>query len=177
MAKIVVPLKVKIGLRENGHADHPNWQMLPLAADEKPATHMGDGWHYDKTSGHKESTLDSPFGMQWGLILVTRKFADEALAKFPLLVTELTEAQAQDFWEKKAYAHLPDDDLDMNILVSLKAQRDLQKDMGNNTITVDIKIQKAIDRDNPELGVRRNKMKKWADGKKTLGIEIQSKSE
>ena len=26
----IVPIKVKIGLRPNGHADHPAWELLPL---------------------------------------------------------------------------------------------------------------------------------------------------
>jgi len=78
----IAAIKVKIGLRQNGHADHPDWNKLPMAKGGKdPATHMFlGGWKYDKTSGHQEVSADSPMGMQWGMLLVTEQLATEALA-------------------------------------------------------------------------------------------------
>ncbi len=47
-------IRVKIGLRPNGHADHPDWNLLPMAQADPPtdpAKHMLlGGWKYDKTT-------------------------------------------------------------------------------------------------------------------------------
>jgi hypothetical protein len=170
--KNLVPLKVKIGLRSNGHADHPDWMQLPLAATEKPADHIIISWKYDKTSGHQEETLDSPFGMQWGMILVTEQFATEAVATFPELVTVLTEVEATSFWEEKAHAHMPENRIDTDYLQGLKAEKDLRTGAGLSVVDVDNAILKALDPDNEELGVRKNKMKYWDDAKIALGVTI-----
>lgn len=171
--KDLVPLKVQIGLRSNGYADHPDWMKLPLAATEKPADHMMVGWKYDRTSGHKEETLDSPFGMQWGMILVTEQFATEAVTTFPKLVTVLTEAEAQVFWDEKVHGHMPENRIDTEQLQGLKAQRDLLVDMNMSVVDVDKVILKALDADSDEPGVRKNKAKKWTDAKEALGIAIK----
>ena len=36
----VAAIRVKIGLRPNGHADHPDWKLLPSAASGKPEDQM-----------------------------------------------------------------------------------------------------------------------------------------
>ncbi len=170
---IRVPLKVKIGLRPNGHADHPDWQQLPLAANDDPAGHMGDGWHYDKTSGHKEATADSPVGMQWGLILVTRQFAEEALDTFPDKIEELTEVEAKDFWETKVTAHVPKNRINTEYLVGLKAQYDLLKVTKQSISTIDAQIRAAVDPENSTIGVCKNRMKNWDDAKIALGVVFE----
>ena len=169
----LVPIRVKIGLRANGHADHPNWNLLPLAMSSDPASHMRGGWRYDKTSGHKEDTPESPFGMQWGMLLVTEQFAAEALVKFPGLITVLSEAQAEDFWENKAHAHVPENNSNSDILQSLKTELDLRTVSGLETAPLIEKIKKAINPDNKEPGIVKNKFKKWADGKNSLGFKIK----
>lgn len=168
----LVPIKVKIGLRANGHADHPNWGLLPLAASEDPATHMHHGWKYDKSSGHTEATSDSPIGMQWGVVLVTPKFATEALAVFPALVTVLTEPELAAFWEQKVHAHLSDCRYDPDVLVSLKAERDLREAIGESTAALDQRIRRALNPDDVEPGIRRNLMKTWAQAKQRLDVKI-----
>lgn len=169
----LVPIKVKIGLRPNKHADHPDWTQLPLAQSEDPAAHMIDGWKYDKTSGHAEHTADSPRGMQWGCVLVTEQFADEAMTLFPALVTKMTEAEFETFWNEKAYAHVPANRRDADELVGLKAELDLSTALGLNTDDVRAQILKALDPDDPLPGVRKTKQKLWTDAKKVLDVTVK----
>lgn len=168
----LVPIKVKIGLRANGHADHPNWGLLPLAASGDPAAQMFHGWKYDKTSGHAEESVDSPVGMQWGVVLVTALFATEAVATFPALVTVLTEIELTEFWGQKAHAHMPDCRHDSDTLTALKAERDLRTAIGESTATVDQQIRRALNPDDSEPGIRRNPMKTWSQAKQRLGVTI-----
>lgn len=168
----LVPLKVKIGLRPNGHADHPNWKLLPLARGQQPLIdeHMIISWNYDKTSGHQEDTLDSPRGMQWGMILVTEQFATEAESVFPTLITRMTETEAKDFWEEKAHGHMPEQRLDGEELQALVAERSLRVSRSKSIVEVDRRIDKALDPDDPVPGVRRDREKSWTDAKVRLGF-------
>ncbi len=168
----LVPIKVKIGLRANGHADHPDWHKLPLAETQDPANQMFFGWKYDKTSGHQEESTDSPYGMQWGMVFVTPLFARQALVTFPELVTVLTEEQAQAFWDDKAHAHLSDEKRDVNVLVALKAELDLRTAIGGDTRTLEAKIAKALDPDNIEPGVKRNVERRFDTAKATHSLKV-----
>ena len=187
MVTFVVPIKVKIGLRPNGHADHPAWELLPLVSaglpadptrervDEEVRKYVVGGWHYDKQSGHQVDTPDSPRGMQWGMLLVSRAFADAALVTFPSVVTVMTQAQCQAFWDDKAYAHVPEEDFTLEVLQGLKTHRDLLKDLkkADNdpaVVAVDGKIVKALDPLNPHPGVKKNFLRRWADAKDRLGV-------
>lgn len=168
----VFPLKVNIGLRANGHADHPDWTKLPLALSGDPERDMIHGWVYDKTSGHREESLDSPYGMQWGVLLVTRQFAGEALAAFPATITLLTEAELAIFWDEKAHAHLPSNRTDTDALLALRAERDLLVDLGRPTTKIDVEISKALDPDDPTPGKRKEHMKTWVDAKAKIGATV-----
>ena len=61
-------IKVKIGLKPNGHAKYPDWEALPLAAagstreDRQALVRAAQPvkWQYDKRSGHTDDTADSP---------------------------------------------------------------------------------------------------------------------
>ena len=135
----VVPIRVKIGLRPNGHADHPAWELLPMIAAEVSASaardlidaavrkHTVGSWHYDKSSGHTVETPESPRGMQWGMLLVSKAFADQAVVAFPALVTILTQAECQAFWDTKAYAHIADEDFNIETLQGLKLSRSAKR--------------------------------------------------
>ena len=168
----LVPIKVKIGLRPNGHADHPDWYKLPLAKNIEPATQMSSGWHYDKTSGHKESSLNSPFGMQWGLLFVTPLFAKEAKEVFPDLITELTEIEAKDFWNNKCTAHIPENKIDVNILQAFQVELSLRKELNQDVIELKTKIIKALDPNDSEPGIKKNKQKMFKDAKQVLDITV-----
>ena len=168
----LVPIKVRLGLRANGHCDHPDWFKLPLAATENPADHMPTGWHYDKTCGHKESSVDSPYGGQWGMLFVTPQFAKEAKAIFPDLITELTETEAEDFWNNKVYAHVPENRADANLLQALKNELILRKELGEDVTELKAKIAKALDPNDVEPGLRKDYMKKFVDAKQHLGFTV-----
>lgn len=192
----IVPIKVKIGLRPNGHADHPAWELLPIIASAvasrtldlgRPLTreeidgevrkYVVGSWHYDKQSGHAVETADSPRGMQWGMLLVSKAFAEAAVATFPTLMTIMTQAECQTFWETKAYAHLADEDFTLEVLQGLKLYRDLLKDLKKpdtapEVVAVDGKIAKALDPLDPHPGVKKNFLRRWADSKGRLGVEF-----
>mgnify|MGYP001619546001 FL=1 len=187
MPTSIVPIKVKIGLRPNGHADHPAWEQLPMVAagltagytreqvDAEVRKHVVGSWHYDKQSGHAVETVDSPRGMQWGMLLVSRAFADAAVATFPALVTVMSRAECQAFWDTKAYAHMADVDFNVETLQVLKVHRDLLKDLKKadnapEVIAVDAKIAEALDPLDPYPGVKKNLLRRWADAKDHFGV-------
>lgn len=168
----LIPLKVKIGLRANGDADHPNWTLLPMISSfEQVKQFVPFGWMYDKVSGHQEAEPGSPIGVQYGMLLATRAFADEALATFPTLVVELTEPQAQDFFDNRVRKHMADNKRDADILTSLKDELQLRKVLGKSTVQLEAQIERAIDPDDPEPGVRKNE-KRWPVYKKTHDFTI-----
>jgi hypothetical protein len=172
-----VPIKVQIGLRPNGHADHPDWNTLPMVRNngEKPEDHMCGGWIYDKSCGHAESRVDSPLGTQWGILIVSEQFADEAVATFSN-ITEITdEKELRDFIEGRCTAHMDEFRANADVLQSLKAERDLVVDMKkSNTELVDVnrRIAKAMDVDDPTPGRTKTKGKKWTDMKSERNIDL-----
>ncbi len=190
MATQVVALRFRIGLRPNGHADHPPFTSLPMAivingkeADREGLirSHQFQSWIYDKPCGHRETASAipgrpaSPRGCQYGMMLVDRTLANECLAtldaKFEC--TELTEADAQAFWEQCGHAHLPDVKRDTAALQALKAERDLLVDVALPTTGIDAKITAALDPEHLEPGVRKPSYhKKWADAKREMGFTL-----
>ena len=178
----LVPIKVKIRLRANGHADHPNWTLLPMIHSEsEAATCMPYGWVYDKDCGHKEERIegnawDSPFGMQWGCLLVTDEFAQEAKATFPSLVTEITEKEFEDFYNTKARAHMSENNYNTEILQGLKLEHDLKAINNEDLIDVKARIAKAVDPEDSSPGIIKNKDKTWSLAKVKLGAKVKSKA-
>jgi hypothetical protein len=177
----VTAIKVVIGLRSNGHADHPDWDLLPLVTGGvRPEDHQIVKWKYDKTSGHDTESADSPLGTQLGMMLVTETFATDAVATFPTLVTRMTEAQALTFWEDKAHAHMADDRRDQGELSSLHAEFILIRDLAaefpgnaklqNRLTALKVLLQKALDPNDPAPGVRKNIERRWADVKADKGL-------
>ena len=175
----LIPIKVKIGLRPNGHADHPDWTQLPLInIDQDVKRYVPFGWVYDKASGHDEARTgaadwDSPVGFQWGCLLVMQVFADEALVAFPALVTKLSEAEYQDFYDNKAMGHLPENRTDVQVLQALQIELDLKEKLAQDTTALKAKIAKAIDpADDTEPGIKKNTDRKWVDLKAKRGIIV-----
>jgi len=172
----LIPIKVKIGLRHNGHADHPDWTKLPMIdSDSEVRQYCPSGWIYDKSCGHQEERADSPRGMQWGCLLCTEEFANQAIVAYPDLITKLTEAEFADFYDNKARAHLSDRNYDIDVLQGLKLELDLKKELGQDTTSLKVKIAKAIDENDSELGIAKNKDRYWADYKVEKGFEIVQK--
>lgn len=186
---IVVPILVRIGLRSNGHADHPAWETLPMIAaalpqdpsreriDQEVRQHMLGSWHYDKTSGHAEETVESPRGQQLGMLFVTRAFADEALTAFPAIISQMTQTECIQFWNQKAMIRLRDQEEESEILLGLRARRDLMVAVGApaaDLAALDARIRKALDPDDIEPGVRRNLMARFASARVRLGVTFHA---
>lgn len=192
MPREVVAIKVLIGLRPNGHADHPNWHQLPMAQavgttsmrddeilEARQAVinqHIHVGWKYDKTSGHQDDSAESPFGQQFGMLMASEQFASEAKTLFPTLIERMDETGVRDFWENKAHAHLPKNNLDNDALLGLQAERALKVERKATLVElaeVDARIDDALDPLSPTPGVRKNHNKLWADAKVRVGVTVK----
>ena len=167
----LVPLKVTIGTRENGQADHPDFGALPVVRDSGMdwslyIDRFGGGWHYDKTSGHKEHTPDSPTGQQFGLLFVPSAFADQAIDRFPLICSIIDEPDAEEFYNDRAHAHELPELVDHEAIASIDA---LAK--AGSPISPAIRA-KMLDPNDPTPGVRKNHRKTFALFKIHTGITI-----
>lgn len=180
MTREGVPIKVKIGLRPNGYADYPDWTALPLAVDAPDreareaivSAHQIVKWVYDACCGHEEDEPDSPVGMQWGMMIVTEQFADEAMALWPNLVFEMTEAEAEAFWNGRGMARVPDQGTDTEIITGLESQLNLMTARAMDTTAINDKIDRALDPDDPEPGITRNVTKTWQGAKGRMGFGV-----
>jgi len=179
----VSAIRVRIGLKtEVGQRRHafPDWCSMALIRDAVPGVdnllgkekqnalqaavdqHIIVSWTYDKQSGHDtdtSATVDqpaSPVGNWFGMLIVTPEFATAAIAAFPGIVERMTLQQAKNFWEERAYKHVPDQRIDTQRLQGLKAVRDLLVARGASgamLAAVDSRIDRALDPSDPEPGV------------------------
>ena len=77
----LVPIKVKIGTRADGHKDHPQWSLLDSALGGPAKEHAFFGWHYDSTDGPSTDSPGSPIGFHFGVRFVTPELAAAALVQ------------------------------------------------------------------------------------------------
>ena len=92
----------------------------------------------------------------------------------------MTEAEAEDFWDNKAHAHLDEFRRDVDLLAGLKMELDLLQAVGGQAARVTAlkaKIRKAIDPDDPEPGLKRNLEKRWALRKPTSGVVLKGRTD
>lgn len=183
MARELAALRVTIGLRADGQADHPDFNTLPIVIASGMdwsyfVDQFGDGWKYDNVAGHidDDPTNDSPVGVQLGVLLVPEQFALEAVAAFPTLCEQLTEAQCQAFYETRHQHGRPDIDNAPEVLEGLRSERELRVARGQDTTDLDAKIDRALDPDDPEPGVTRNRRRRWASYKTQAGVEFKEPS-
>ncbi len=165
------PLKVTIGLNKQGQADYPNFNVLQAVLDSgmdwsQYVDVVGDGWHYDSVSGHKEDTSDSPYGQQFGVILAPEDFVTQATAMFPTVCVEINESQFETFYNEKAHVNEPDEKIDTDILTGIKLKQDLGQALTAEQL-------KALDPDDDTPGVVKNKSKTWVDYKDKKNITIK----
>lgn len=168
--RTLVPLKVKIKLGSEG-AKYPDFnQIAPAIRENMDWSHFidnhGVGWHYDQTSGLGEDSVDSPFGEQWGMMIVPSAFATEAVSKFPNEVEVLTENLAEMFYDEKAHVKDEAEIVNVEALQAIKVREDLGEDMT-------AKKAKALNPNELEAGVRKNKSKTWSDFKALKNIIIK----
>lgn len=178
MARNLVALKVKIGTKgkdwpkpeERGHALYPNFNELKAVMDTgldwaKYVDVYGEQWHYDKCCGHKQEDETSPRGMQWGMLVVPKEFADEATKKFPEVCSIVDETELEDFWDNRAHAHELEEKLDDVVLRGIEAKRALGKELTPGQ-------EKALDPEDDTPGIRKNHNRYWKDYKAKQEIEI-----
>jgi len=166
----LVPIKVKIGIRSNGEADHPNFNVLQSVIKSgldwaKYVDKEGSGWLYDNCCGHKEDTPESPRGIQYGLLLAPKEFADEAIARYPDLITKLDEAACQIFYEEHHSNEFSSEEVDTELLQAIQAKKSLG-------IVLTAEDNDAIDPTTDTRGIRKNKSKMWIDFKAKRGYLI-----
>lgn len=180
-------LKVKIGRKPNGQALYPDFNTLAAvsAAGVDWSVYVdtnGIGWFYDAKYGHGEEGPDSPTGEQWGVLIVAQTFADQAVIAFPLTCSTLTEQEAQEFVEDRATSKLPDEEVDNQTLSDMGLQIDLierldksgKASVANKSrlAALRTRLDKALDPDDDEPGVRRSQTKTWTALKATKTINI-----
>jgi len=174
----LTPIKVKIGLRADKHVDHPDWRTLPMISSKESAEAKRDevvrnaplGWMYDKACGHGEERTgagawNSPKEMQWGCLLVTEKFANEAIAAFPALVTKITEVEFQPFYDN--FANPPGVEHNAEELQALKAEHGLRVILRQDTTALENEIAGVL------REIDRLTAKKWAGFKSERDIVIK----
>jgi len=160
-------IKVLIG-SGGGIEAYPDFGQIVVLEGElwsKYIERAGYGWHYDSCCGHAVDTPDSPYGQWQGVLIIPKVFADEALEKFPEQVIALDEVELTDFWNNHAHSLDPDINIDEGRILIIIAKR------LNNERLSDAD-EAALDPDNLMSGVRKNKVKQWADFKAQHGITL-----
>lgn len=189
MTEKLVALKVKIGLRPNGHADHPAFDRLPLFINKPPGAwdrYIIDccgGWKYDSVSGHAEHDDESPQGQQFGVLFVGRDFAHQAVTMFPDICEVVDEAEATRFYEQRHQAKTQRLNRNPEVLNGIKLEIELQRELLAAAKPQDkIKFQRRLDAaiadaeaitdaSNSVAGVRANR-KTFVEFKADLDMEI-----
>lgn len=171
MAKLFTPIKVKIGLRADGCANYPDFNVLEVVKNQGMdwsyyVDKFGLGWMYDNLIGHQEDAPDSPLGQQLGVLVIPEGFANEAIELFPEQCSKLTEIELEDFYDNKHAIEFPDEEIDKEVLDAIKAKQDLGQPLTPGQI-------KALDPNDDTIGIRKNKKKRWADFKVLKGVGIK----
>lgn len=162
MPRSLVAITVTIGLRPNGHADYPDFNVLAsVQASAMDWSHyvdkVGIGWCYDATSGHREGGA-TPVGVQEGCLLVPQAFADEAVAAFgsgAYNVRKVAPVDFATFYDTKVAVDLPSETTSPDALERIKAKRAAGVTLDQNDLN-------ALDPAHREPGIRRNRRKRWA---------------
>ncbi len=171
----LVPISVKLYRRNNGEAAWPNFNIISLALREnKPWSIFidsnGIGWFYDKVNnlgtGAKHGTACT---------LVPEAFANAAVDNFPLLVSILTEAEFETFYEEKAALNMPTEYLDTEVLQGIVARVALEDAGLAPPPSQEIHDARAKCLDPSETdyrGIRKNNRKKWTDAKVAMSATV-----
>lgn len=167
----LVPLKVKIGLRNNGNHDFPAFNELsPNVRDNIDWSIFIDrfgGWHYDQVSGHDHDDVESPQGNWNGMLLVPNNFAQAAVLQFPESCSILNEIDAEAFYNDRGHIRDPEIKEDVTVLQAIAAKTALQIPQDQSDLD-------ALNPDHPAAGRRRNVKKTFAGFKANQGITIKS---
>lgn len=165
----LVGIKVILGLRANGDADHPDFNVLPsvIASGADWSQYIdsqGSGWLYD-CCGHKEDEPGSPAGQQLAMVLVPAVFATEAVVAFPSIVTRLAVSEVTSFYETNHARDFPDEEIDLVVVDGIRAKQDLGQ-------TLTQRQQDALNPANDTKGIRSNWKKSFTEFKRRRGITV-----
>lgn len=154
---------------EIGHAKYPDFNQIDIDVRRGMdwccyIDTFGIGMQYDKGCGHKEESLDSPFGEQCCVVAVLPDFADAALVLFPDDLTELTSVEFEDFYNNKAHAHESTEHVDGDVLDAIEQKEKLGLSVPEKTDAMDV---------NSEVrGIRKNHNKIWTDKKIKVNADV-----
>ena len=166
----LVALKVKIGLRPNGHHDFPAFNQLNSnvrdGIDWSIFIDRFGGWHYDQVSGHDNEDVESPRGNWNGMFLVPDDFAQAAIAMFPESCTILNEADAEKFYNERGHVRDAEIKEDTTILQAIAAKVAIGIPQSPSDLD-------ALDPDHPASGRRRNKKKTFSGFKMQQGFTVK----
>ncbi len=170
MSRILTAIKVTIGLDGNGHK-YPAFNRLPIVQQSGIdwsyyVDQQGLSWHYDHCCGHKTATPDSPYGVQYGILVIPEDFAAQAVAQFPEVVIRLTEVELAAFYDTHGHGHEPEMIIDNDVL------------LGYERIEArDIKLSKdqlkALDPGDKKPGICKNPRRYWNDYKAEVDVVIR----
>jgi hypothetical protein len=172
----LVALKFKSGIHsvngngtKAGHQSYPDFNQVSLATRKGMdwcdyIDAFGIGMQYDKTCGHKNETVDSPYGEQLCVIAVLQDFATEALALFPSELTQLTPVEFEAFYNDKAHKHEQEEIVDQEILDAIAKKEALGLPVPEKADAIDVTTESR--------GVRKNHNRYFADLKKKVGVNI-----
>lgn len=168
-ARELCPLMVQIGLvgRLAGYPAFNNLQVVQQSGLDWAyyVDQQGEGWAYDKCCGHKTAAPDSPYGTQYGVLLVPRAFADQAIAAFPGACSIIDEPTLERFWEAHVTSLETEELIDQTVLAGISGKQAV-----GGTLTA--QQEAALDPTDPTPGIRPNTRKKWATHKADRGLKI-----
>jgi len=177
----LVPIKVKItlGTKMGSRMQYPDFNKacanVLQGQDWAVYVDQFGGPHYDHKSPMLEHTEDVPHGEQYVMYMVKADFAKAALAAFPDLVTELTEAEAKTFHDECAHEADPEHRMNTERLNEIRARYGIQGDiLSADTSGMDAADAKALDPDDVTPGIVKNRRKHFIDLKRSLNIKVVS---
>jgi len=159
---------VEKGNHKIGHAKYPDFNKVESAIRKgmdwcNYIDTFGIGMQYDKDCGHKEEG-DTPFGQQCCVVAVPEDFADAAMIALPGELTELTVAEFEAFYDTKAHAHEPAENVDKDVMDAIAQKEAVGLAVPEKADAIDVKTETR--------GIRKNHNKLWADKKVKAGVNI-----
>ncbi len=170
MTRTLAAVKVAIGLEGNGHK-YPEFNRLPIVQQSGIdwsyyVDQQGLSWHYDHCCGHKIATSDSPYGMQFGVLVIPEDFAVQAITTFPEVVTRLSELELATFYDTHGHGHESEMMIDNDILRGLEL-------IEARGIKLSEDQMKSLDPEDKKPGICKNPRRYWVDFKAEVDVAIR----
>lgn len=183
---VLVPIKVKITRKYNGHCLYPDFNRISSEIRHGLDWSIyfdtyGICWHYDHLSGFgfgdREENKNHPHynndpSVFYGATCVPADFAEAAVALFPGIVEIITEESFEAFYNDRCHYRDKEKLVDEDAILEMQADIAVNKDLDPQTI---LKHKKMLDPSDPTRGVRWNWKKRWETFKIEKGIKIRDK--